>query len=153
MSYALSFAGLSSIPLTNPTAPERQRFVLVGGFNLEDGVEPAPIDINQGKIKLGGGIGFSINPTNQAKNVKEKEDRELLKLFVEEAIHFFLKASSRPKIDVIQLRELFRTEGGPWRDGSTYIYIMDGRGNVIFNGANRSIEQTNLLQSHGPDFS
>ena len=53
VSYALSFAGLSSIPLTNPTAPERQRFVLVGGFNLEDGVEPAPINISQGRIKLG----------------------------------------------------------------------------------------------------
>ena len=76
--------------------------------------------------------------------MKEKEDRGLLKLFVEEASHFFLKASNLPEIDVIQLRELFRTEGGPWRDGSTYIYIMDGRGNVIFNGANRSIEQTNL---------
>ena len=149
VSYALSFAGLSSIPLTNPTAPERQRFVLVGGFNLEDGVDPTPINISQGKIKLGR-IGFSINPTNSAKNVKEKEDRGLLKLFVEEAIHFFLKASSRPEIDVIQLRELFRTEGGPWRDGSTYIYIMDGRGNVIFNGANRKIEQTNLLQSQDP---
>ena len=153
VSYALSFAGLSSIPLTNLTAPERQRFVLVGGFNLEDGVEPTPISISQGRIKLGR-IGFSINPTNQAKNVKEKEDRELLKLFVEEAIKFFGQALGNPKIDVIQLRELFRIEGGPWRDGSTYIYIMDGRGNVIFNGANRSIEQTNLweLKDNGDKF-
>ncbi len=153
MSYALSFTGLSSIPLTNPTAPEQQSFVLVGGFNLENGAEPAPIDISQGRIKLHG-FAFPINPTNQAKNVKEEEDRELLKLFVEEASNFFLRASSRPEIDVIQLRRLFRIEGGPWRDGSTYIYIMDERGNVIFNGANRSIEQTKLwdLEDNGDYF-
>ena len=153
VSYALSFTGLSSIPLTNPTAPEQQSFVLVGGFNLEDGAEPAPINISQGRIKLHG-FAFPINPTNQAKNVKEEEDRELLKLFVEEASDFFLRASSRPEIDVIQLRRLFRIEGGPWRDGSTYIYIMDERGNVIFNGANRSIEQTKLwdLEDNGDYF-
>ena len=86
--------------------------------------------------------------------MKEEEDRELLKLFVEEASNFFLRASSRPEIDVIQLRRLFRIEGGPWRDGSTYIYIMDERGNVIFNGANRSIEQTKLwdLEDNGDYF-
>ena len=34
---------------------------------------------------------------------------------------------------------------------STYTYIMDDKGNVIFNGANRNIEQTNILDSAADD--
>lgn len=49
------------------------------------------------------------------------------------------------------LRRVFRFDGGPWRNVSTYIYMLDDEGNTIFNGANRSIEQTNVLRDHGPE--
>ena len=72
-------------------------------------------------------------------------DEQELKTFVEEAVLFFAGAIVLPDIDPVRLRTIFRLDRGPWRYISTYIYIMDGDGNVIFNGANRNIEQTNLL--------
>ena len=70
-----------------------------------------------------------------------------LKMFVKGGIDFFSRTLINPDIDLATARKLFRAEDGPWRHVSTYIYIMDSKGNVIFNGGNKNIEQTNLLQS------
>ena len=84
------------------------------------------------------------------------DTREELRQFVEEAAFLFTGALARSDsgnsladagggdIDVVLLRRIFRLENSPWRYGSVYIYIMDDGGNVIFNGGNRNIEQTNL---------
>lgn len=147
-SYAFPFTA-ASVPLTNPFAPEGQEFVLVGGFNYE----PPEVGEKASYEQLSDSYNLrQFNPTTEARDV---DTREELKQFVEEAIHFFTGALARGgsgdsvadaavDIDVVLLRRIFRLENGPWRYGSTYIYIMDDRGNVIFNGANRNIEQTNL---------
>ena len=62
--------------------------------------------------------------------------------FINFSFHFEL-------LDSVILRKIFRYDGGPWRNGSTYIYIMDDAGNVVFNGANRNIEQTDLWSFEG----
>jgi signal transduction histidine kinase len=71
-------------------------------------------------------------------------------MFVKGAIEFFGNALADPEIDLVKARKLFRAEDGPWRHISTYIWIMDDEGNVIFNGGNRNIEQTNLLRGQNP---
>ncbi len=142
-----------SVPLSNPSAPDRQKFILLGGFDQEHGFPDPPYDPEQG-IKLHG-QDFPALPGVQAKDVTEEGDperrEEELRQFVRDAIHFFLTALDGGEVDVIQLRRLFRLDDGPWRHRSTYIYIMDERGNVIFNGANRGIEQTNLWDFTPPD--
>ena len=142
-----------SVPLSNPSAPDRQKFILLGGFDLEHGFPDPPYVPEQG-IKLHGKDVPAL-PEVQAEDVTKEDDperrEEKLRRFVRDAIHFFLTALDGGEVDVIQLRRLFRLENGPWRHISTYIYIMDERGNVIFNGANRDIEQTNLWDFTPPD--
>ena len=150
-SYAFPFTA-ASVPLTNPFAPEGQELVLVGGFDYE----PPEVSEKASYEQLSDSYNLrQFDPTTEARYV---DTREELKQFVEEAIHFFTGALARDSsgrsladagavgIDVVLLRRIFRLENGPWRYGSTYIYIMDDGGNVIFNGANRSLEQTNLWE-------
>lgn len=154
-SYAFPFTA-TSVPLTNPFAPEGQKFVLVGGFDYE----PPEVGEKASYEQLSDSYSLrQFNPTTEARDVDTQKE---LKRFVEEAIHFFTGALARggsgdsvadataADIDVVLLRRVFRFENGPWRSGSVYIYIMDDRGNVIFNGDNRNIEQTNLWD-HPPD--
>ena len=145
MSYALPVVN-PSVPLSNPSAPDRQKFILLGGFDLKRGFPDPPYDPEQG-IKLHG-LDFDTNPIIEAEEVMDEVG---LKQFVGEAIHFFLGALETGEVDIIQLRRVFRIANGPWRHVATYIYIMDESGNVIFNGANRSIEQTNLWDFTPPD--
>lgn len=133
------------IPFSNPLSPEQQGFVLVGGF----GYEPPVVDQKKSYEDLAGSLSRRIHPTKEAREIggeeSDEENKRELREFVEEAIGFFTAALASPEIDAVRLRTLFRLDGGPWRHVSTYIYIMDENGNVIFNGANRNIEQTNLL--------
>ncbi len=134
-SYAFSFSA-PNLPLTNPLEPESQRLVLIGGFDYEPEVQDVAFeDISGSRIVL---------PRYDSSEVSNQEK---LKRFVNDASAFFTKAMVSDEIgDIAQLRKIFRYEGGPWRNISTYIYIMDDRGNVIFNAANRDIEQTNLWE-------
>ena len=131
-SYAVEFA--------DPVTPGLE-WVLVGGFDYEPGVQPVPY----AEIPY---VDDIPSPTTEAKDV---DTREELKMFVKDAIKFFqntlINTLTNPNLDLAKARKFFRAEDGPWRHVSTYIYIMDNGGNVIFNGGNRNIEQTNLLQS------
>lgn len=53
--------------------------------------------------------------------------------------------------EALRLLNDFRNDGGHWKAGSTYIYILDGEGNAIFNGFDRSREQTSVLNDYGPE--
>ena len=82
--------------------------------------------------------------------MEDVDCEEELQEFVIEAMGVFSHIMGSAGGDVVRLRSLFRLIPDPpvpalWRHLATYIYIMDDRGNVIFNGANRNIEQTNLL--------
>ena len=166
-SYAFPFAA-PFVPLSNPVATERKGFVLVGGFDYEPQVFSSPASFEElieelfSELWSGSGedretnrelVHKIVNPELNARDVGGnqdlEQDKEELRQFVEEAFRFFTGAFVIPVFDPVISRRLFRFEGGPWRHISTYIYIMDDRGNVIFNGANRSIEQTNLW--HHPE--
>ena len=112
------------------------KWILIGGFDYEPDVLEIPYDQIPGAD--------IITPTVTAKEV---DTREELKMFVQGAIDFFASALLDPtRVDLAKVRKLFRAEDGPWRHVSTYIWIMDNGGNVIFNGGNKNIEQTNLLR-------
>lgn len=141
--YAFPFTA-PSVPFSNPFVPEKGGFVLIGGFSYEPAVVSQKASYEELADKLS-----SYRPTKEAKDIGDegnlKKDKEELKVFVEEAITFFTGALVDKNTDPVRLRALFRLEGGLWRHVSTYLYIMDGKGNVIFNGANRNIGQTDLL--------
>lgn len=138
--YAHPFTA-SAVPFGNPSGGEQ--FVLVGGFVYEPPAVAQKLSYEELAASLA-----NVRPTKDAREIggegTPEENEEELKVFVEEAIFFFTAALVRQDIDPVRLRTLFRLDGGPWRHVSTYIYIMDEYGNVIFNGANRNIEQTDL---------
>jgi hypothetical protein len=152
-SYSFPFSA-PSVPLSSPLAPAKQKFVLIGGFDYE----PPVVSDKASYEQLADLYNLrQFSPTVEAGDVDTRED---LKQFVEDAISFFTRAlveeesgnitaggdDADKDVDVVLLRRIFRLEGGPWREGSTYIYIMESEGNVVFNGANRNIEQTNILE-------
>lgn len=122
-----------AIPFTDPFT--MQPYILIGGFDLQPEVVRVPYEQLPGAD--------TITPSIKAEEV---DTREELKMFVKGAIDFFGRALADPEIDLVKTRKLFRAADGPWRHVSTYIWIMDDEGNVIFNGGNRNIEQTNLLR-------
>ena len=154
------------VPFGNPSASDAE-FVLVGG--LDHTPEPVSYssfgelekDVIAGFTRDQSGItdeqiemfsnlirGSFMDAGIDAANVKTQDN---LRTFLNSAIAFISGSFSLPLFDPVILRKIFRFEGGPWRNGSTYIYIMDIHGNVIFNGANRNIEQTDLWNFEGED--
>ena len=154
--YAHPFTA-SIVPFSHQS--QGTKFVLLGGFTYEPPVirqKKSYEDVVADLVDPGHAGQIDPSPTKKARQIgsAEKEDGEKktederkveLKAFVEEAINLFTAAIALPEIDPVRLRTIFRLDNGPWRYVSTYIYIMDEKGNVIFNGANRNIEQTNLL--------
>ncbi len=140
--YAFPFTA-RAVPFGNPLLSEGEKFVLVGGFGYEPPATGQKVSYEEVAASLP-----NLRPTKDAREIggekTPEENKQELKVFVEEAISFFTAALVRSDIDPVRLRALFRVDGGPWRHVSTYIYIMDKEGNVIFNGANRKIEQTDL---------
>ena len=126
-----------AIPFEDPFT--EQPYILIGGFDLQPPVVRVPYNQLPGAD--------TITPSITAEDVNTEEE---LKMFVKGAIDFFDTALEDPEIDLVKTRKLFRAEDGPWRHVSTYIWIMDDQGNVIFNGGNRNIEQTNLLRGQNP---
>ena len=157
-SYSFPFSA-PSVPLSNPFAPERQKFVLIGGFDYE----PPAVSDKVSYEQLADRYNLRrFSPTVEARDVDTRED---LAQFVEEASSFFTRAlvaggsggitaggdNAGNDIDIVLLRRMFRLEGGPWKEGSTYIYITESKGNLIFHGANRDSEQKNILDSNADD--
>ena len=154
--YAHPFTA-SVVPFVDPR--KGGQFVLVGGFtyeppvirqkkSFEDLVAPFPPGLysiaTKSRTDKARDVGSAEKEGGEKKT--EEERKQELRDFVGDAIHLFTRAFDDPEeIDPVILRTVFRLDNGPWRYVSTYIYIMDEKGNVIFNGANRDIEQTNLL--------
>ena len=68
-------------------------------------------------------------------------DRETLKAFVQGTGHRYLKAIEQVGLDVLQQhQDLFREEGGPYRQGSVYFFVFSTEGYVLFHGVDRSLE-------------
>ena len=95
-------------------------FLMVGGYYQ---------DISDVEHDIGG---FPDPPAITASHVI---GRETLKAFVHGAIGWTLEASGRVGSDLLKLLNELRREGGPWRRGSTYLYILTEQGYVVFHGA------------------
>ena len=68
-------------------------------------------------------------------------DRETLKAFVRGTVESYFNALGEFGIDeLLPHQDIFREEGGPWRDGSIYFFLFTTEGHVIFHGANRARE-------------
>lgn len=132
------------IPFANPDAPE---FVLVGGFTEEPPVKPVTTGASCEDLFAEYGL-INLCPSIPAGKVEDLDD---LKVFLDEARHFFTNAFVSPDIDPVILRRLFRLEGGPWREGATYIWIQSEMGRAVFNAVNRNIEQQNLWEEVDDD--
>ena len=68
-------------------------------------------------------------------------DRETLKAFVQEAGDWAIEALPTVGFDLQKLAAIFRLEGGHWRSGSTYVFVMAPDGTVIFHGARPDQEE------------
>ena len=69
-------------------------------------------------------------------------DRETLKAFVLAAKAYGDQASSLP--EYLAILQEFRTEG-PWKQGSTYLFLFTTEGLFILHGADPSLEGQNLI--------
>ena len=68
-------------------------------------------------------------------------DRETLKAFVEGSKESYSNALEQFGADeLLQHQDIFRQEGGPWRQGSIYFFLFTTDGHVIFHGADRARE-------------
>ena len=108
-----------------PLAHGEEEFVLLGGF--DETPEGKPF------------TGVLDEPSTEAGDVDTDGE---LREFVGHAGRALMGAIVNSEIDPAELRGILRREG-PWREGDVYIYIMDERGRVIFDGADRGREQKN----------
>ena len=68
-------------------------------------------------------------------------DRETLRAFVQGTKDSYTNALEQFGVDeLLQHQDIFRVEGGPWRQGSIYFFMFTTEGHVIFHGADRARE-------------
>ncbi len=97
-----------------------RRFVLVGGYSQD--VSHVPIQIAD-----------LPKPTVTASQVV---DRETLITFVEEAAKAYREAVlSEGYSGLTGVRNAFRVEGGDWKSGSIYLWVVSGGGVTLFHGS------------------
>ena len=95
-------------------------FVLVGGYSQD--VSHAPIQI----VEL-------PKPTVTASQVV---DRETLITFVEEAARVYREAVLSEGYSALTgIRNAFRVEGGDWKSGSIYLWVVSAGGVTLFHGS------------------
>ncbi|MDE0072111.1 MAG: cache domain-containing protein [Caldilineaceae bacterium] len=99
--------------------PFRRRFVLVGGYSQ---------DVSHVNIRI------ADLPT-PAVTASEVADRETLITFVEEAARIYQEALRfEGGIPLVEIKNAFRVEGGDWKAGSIYLYVVSGGGVTLFHG-------------------
>ena len=98
-----------------------RRFVLVGGYSQD--VSHVP-------------VGIADLPT-PAVTASEVVDRETLIAFVEAAAETFRNAvMSEGYSDLTaEVRNAFRLEGGDWKSGSIYLWVVSSGGFTLFHGS------------------
>ncbi len=94
-----------------------RRFVLVGGYSQD--VSHVPILIPD-----------LPKPAVTASQVR---DRETLITFVEEAARVYSEALSEGYSTLTGIKNAFRLEGGDWKSGSIYLWVVSGGGVILFH--------------------
>ena len=97
-----------------------RRFVLVGGFSQD--VSNVPIRI--------------ADLPKPPVTASEVVDRETLIAFVEAAAETYSNAILSEGFSALTgVRNAFRVEGGDWKSGSIYLYVVSGGGVTLFHGS------------------
>ncbi len=99
--------------------PFRRQFVLVGGYSQ---------DVSDVEVRI-------ADLPRPAVTASEVVDRETLITFVEEAARIYqgaLKFEGGPPL--VEIKNAFRVEGGDWKTGSIYLYVVSGGGVTLFHG-------------------
>ena len=97
-----------------------RRFVLVGGYSQD--VTHIPNQI--------------ANLPKPSVTASEVVDRATLIAFVEEAANAYSKAvMSEGYSGLTGVRNAFRVEGGDWKSGSIYLFVVSGSGITLFHGS------------------
>ena len=79
--------------------------------------------------------GIGELPDPPALNAAHVVDRETLKAFVQGAVAWTIEGVAEHHLGFVKLTEEFRREGGPWRQGATYLFVMTEQGFVLFHGS------------------
>lgn len=100
-----------------------------------------------GDYILAGGFHMAINdpeertlPDPPAVRASDVVDRETLKAFVKGSIQWYLDAVEEHDADAGAITIALREEGGPFREGAIYLFILTTEGYVFFHGADRTQE-------------
>ena len=119
-----------AVAYSSPLA--QSQFLLVGGYyqDLSD---------------LGTDVGEFPDPP--AITASDVVDRETLRAFVHGAVEYSFEAIGKFQVDFSKLLEEYKREGGPWRQGSTYLYAFTEEGYVIFHAARPDQEGRILLDA------
>ena len=97
-----------------------RQFVLVGGYSQD--VSHVPVRI--------------ADLPKPAVTASEVVDRETLITFVEEAARAYREAvMSEGYSGLVGVRNAFRVEGGDWKSGSIYLWVVSGGGVTLFHGS------------------
>ena len=97
-----------------------REFVLVGGYSQDVSDVPAQMPIELPK---------------PAVTASQVVDRETLITFVEEAAKVYQGAVLSEGYSAITgIRNAFRVEGGDWKSGSIYLWVVSGGGVILFHG-------------------
>lgn len=106
-------------PKTAYAVPFRRQFVLVGGYSQ---------DVSDVQVRI------ADLPT-PAVTAAEVVDRETLITFVEEAARIYQEALRfEGGTPLVEIKNAFRVEGGDWKSGSIYLYVVSGGGVTVFHG-------------------
>ena len=111
-----------------------RQFVLVGGYSQD--VSHVPVQI--------------ADLPKPAVTASEVVDRETLITFVEEAARTYREAvMSEGYSGLTGVRNAFRVEGGDWKSGSIYLYVVSGGGITLFHGSEpfREGKPTNMRRT------
>ena len=114
-------------------------FVLVGGFNMDI---PNP----ETETRL---------PDPPAVQAQDVVDKETLKAFVQGSIRWSFEAFETYGVEAGALTSAWREEGGPFREGAIYLFILTTEGLVFFHGADVTQEgaiRTDLEDLNGKRF-
>ena len=116
--------------------PRQQNLILVGGYDPDLSTLPV------------------VMPGLERPEVTAAEvvDRKSLKRFVEGGRRAYIGLLEKRRRDkstqfevLLQIASAFRREGGYWKSGSTYVFIVSAEGRVLFHGADPSVEGRKVL--------
>lgn len=104
-------------------------FILVGGFNMDIPDAVAEVTL----------------PDPPAVRAQDVVDKETLKAFVRGTVDWTFEAFETRGVEVGRLKAALREEGGPFREGAIYLFVLTTQGFVFFHGADITQEGANRI--------